>query len=134
MQVYLFFFFFFWHGSCFCFRCLVSLFSLCIGCYPLNRGCAHIKAALASMKMEAMGRSYSKCLVARPLVVERTQGEVAQVDSCCRALENGSNPHGGIGGAQGLWQWQQKGISIPRRVRATSDAQFQGHPLWRVQR
>ena len=44
-----------------------SLFPQCVqAIIPLTRGCAGIQPAHASRKVEAMGRAYSQCLVARP--------------------------------------------------------------------
>ena len=47
-----------------------------------------------------MGRARSQYLVAGPLIVARTYGEVAQAASSCRALESGSDL--GVGGTQNI--------------------------------
>ena len=57
----------------------------------------------ADREMEAMGSS--QCLVAEPLTVVGTCGEVAQVATGFRALGCGSDPQAGVGGTQRIWQW-----------------------------
>ena len=58
----------------------------------------------ASKKMEAIGRASRQCLVAGPWAVEKLYGKVAQDAASCRALGSNSD-HGGLGGAQTIWQW-----------------------------
>ena len=112
------YFFFFWHETCFWFGCFLSLSSVCTGCYPLDRRCAKVRPALASRKMEAMGRTSTQCMVARPFTVARTHREVAQAVPGCKALDIGSDPQGGVDGGQSLWQQQQLGVCVPRGVTA----------------
>ena len=64
--------YYFWHEGCFWFPCLLSLSSVCASCYP------HVQPACASRAMEAMGWGHSHCLVAGPLTVVKTCGEVVQ--------------------------------------------------------
>ena len=58
----------------------------------------------ASREMEAMGRASSWCLVAGPLTVARTHGNVAQYAPSCRALGSGSDPQAAVDSAQSIWQ------------------------------
>ena len=88
---------------------------MCVGCYP----CAGVHPEHASREMEAMSRASSKCLVAGPLRVVKTHGEVVQAASGCRALGSDSDPQAGVGHTQSIWQWQQQGMCFPRGVRAT---------------
>ena len=62
---------------------------MCAGCYLLGRGCANVRPVLGSRKMEAMSRASSQYLVARPLRVVRTCGEVAQAAPGCKDVESG---------------------------------------------
>ena len=94
----------FWCEGYFWFGCLPSLSLVCAGCYPS----AGIRPVLASGEVDTMGRASSPCLVAGPLTVARTLGEVAQAPPGGRALESGSDTLGGIFGTQGVWQWQQQ--------------------------
>ena len=75
--------------------------------------------------MEAVG-ACSQCLVAASLTVVSTHGEVAQAAPGCRALCSGSDPQGGVGGAQSLWQWQWQGwdMCVPSEVRAIGGTQL----------
>ena len=66
------FFFFFWCEGCIWFRCLLSIFSVYAGCYPLDRVCSHIWPACVFRAMEAMDRASSQFLVPRPLTMART--------------------------------------------------------------
>ena len=34
----------------------------------------------------------------------------------CRTLGSSSDPQEGVGSAQSIWQWQQQGMCIPRRM------------------
>ena len=64
-----------------------------------------------------MGKACSQCLVAGPITVASTCGEVGvQAAPGCRALESGSDPQGGGGSTQSLWQQQQQGMCFPRGV------------------
>ena len=65
-----------------------------------------------SREMEALGSAW--LLVAGPLTMARTCGEVAQAAPDCRALGSGDNPQASVGNTQRLWQWQDQGICIPR--------------------
>ena len=130
MRVYFFFFFFFLLEGCFWFGCLLSLSSVCAGCYLLDRVCAGVQLARVSKEREAVGRACSHCLVAGPLTVVRTCGEMAQAAPGCRALGSGSDPQAGVGSAQSLWQWQQQGSCIPRGVRKAGGSWLQCPPLW----
>ena len=85
---------------------------------------------LGSRKMKAMHKASNQCLVARPMTVARNCGEVAQFTPGYRVLASSSDPQGGIGGAQSLWQWQQQGICIARGLRAMGSTQLQSPPLW----
>ena len=69
--------------------------------------------------MEAVGRASSHCLAAGHLTVARTCREVAQAAPGYRALGSGSDPHARVGSTHTIWQWQQQGMCIPRRVGAT---------------
>jgi len=111
------------------FGCLLSLSSVCTGSYSLDWVCASVWPAGASKELEAMGSASSQCLVAGPLTVPRTHKKVMQVASDCWALGCGSDPQGGVGNGQNLWQLQQQGMYIPWRVRETGDAQLQCPPL-----
>ena len=48
---------FFWHEVCFWFGCLLSLSSVCVDCYALERRCAGVRPVFASKKMEAVDRA-----------------------------------------------------------------------------
>ena len=79
--------------------------------------------------MEAIGRAGSQCLIAGPLAVARTQGEVAaQAAPGFRALGSGSDLQGGGGSTQSLCQWQQQDVCIPRGVKAKGGAWLQCPP------
>lgn len=65
--------------------------------------------------MEAVRKACSQCLVAGPLTVVRTLGEVAQAAPCCRALATGSDPQGGVAGTLSLWQQQQQDVHLLRK-------------------
>ena len=91
---------FFWQEGCFWFECLLSLSSVCADC-NLHAG---VWPVCASREMESMGRAINHFLVARPLRVAITCREVAQDSPGCRAHWSGSDTHGGIGGAQSLWE------------------------------
>ena len=65
-----------------------------------------------------MGRASSQCLVSGPLTVARNCMEVAQAASGCRTLESGRDHQVGVGSTQDVWQWQQQGMCVPRKVRA----------------
>ena len=106
---------FFWRGGYFWFGCLLSLSSVCAGSYILDRSCASVMPALVSRKMEALGRARSQV---------RTCREVPQAAPGFRALGSGTDPQGGIGCAQSLWQQQQQGMCIPRGVRAVDDTRL----------
>ena len=67
-----------------------------------------------------MGMASSQCLFAGPLTVARTHGQVMQGAISCRALGSDSDS-AGVGIAQSIWQWQQQGRCVPRRVRATTN-------------
>ena len=83
--------------GCFWFGCLLSLSSVCAGCYPLEE-CGNLWPTHASREMEAMGRACSYFLVAGPLTVVRICGEVVQPAPGCRALGSYSDPQGIVGG------------------------------------
>ena len=87
----------------------LSLSSVYAGCYPLDRVCAGVWPAYAPREMEAMGRASSQCLVARPLTVARTHGEVAQAAPSFRALGSGSDLQVSVCGAQRICQ-QERGM------------------------
>ena len=53
----------------------------------------------ASKEIESLGWDSSQCLVAGPLTVVRTHREATPG---CRALESGSDPQAGVGGAQSI--------------------------------
>ena len=72
----------------------------------------------ASREMEAMGRASIQCLVAGPLSVARTCGNMAWAASNYRALGSDSD-QADVGGTWSFWQWQQQSGCIPRGVRAT---------------
>ena len=63
---------------CFWFACLLSLSSVCAGCYPLDRGTG-VQPVCTSREMDAVGRA-------------RTYGEIVQAAPGCRALGSGSDP------------------------------------------
>ena len=67
------------------------------GYYPLDSGYAGIWLACASREMEGMGKACSQCLVAEPLTVARTCGEVVQAAPGFGTLGGGSDLQGGIG-------------------------------------
>ena len=79
----------------------MSLSSVCVDCYP-NAG---IQPAVSSREMQAMVRASSQFLVAGPLTVARTCGEVVQAVPGCRALGSGSDPQAVVDGTQSIWQW-----------------------------
>ena len=85
-------------------RAAFGLDAFCLSVCRLRR--ALVWPAHASRKMEAGDRASSQCLVAGPLTVQRTHREVAQAAPSCRAWGSGSDPQGGVGGTQGVWQWQ----------------------------
>ena len=49
------------------------------------------------MEMKAMGRACSQCLIAGPLTVVKTCGELTQAAPGCRALGSSSDPQAGVG-------------------------------------
>ena len=69
-----------------------------------------------------MGSTCRQYLVARPLSVVRTKGEVAWASPDCRALGSGNNPQVGVGSAQCPWQQQWEERCLPREVGATGGA------------
>ena len=85
-------------------------------------------AVRASMEMEAMGRASSQCLVAGPLTVARTCRKMVQAVPSCRALGSDSD-QAGVGNAWSIWQWQQQGRCVPRRVRVTTGCGLLQCPL-----
>lgn len=52
------------------------LSSVCAAYYRLDRECAIVRPALASRKMEAMVKTSSQCLFAKPLKMVRTLREM----------------------------------------------------------
>ena len=62
------------------------------------------------------------------MIVARTDREMTQAAPGYRALGSASDPQGGMGGAQNLWQWQQQGLCILRDVRTMGGTQLQCHP------
>ena len=82
-----FFFFFFLHEGCFLFGSLLSLSSVCTGCYSLDMGCAAMTPASASKEVGAMGSTYRHCLVAEPWAVAVNLREMGVAP---RALDNGN--------------------------------------------
>ena len=70
---------------------MLALSSVCAASYPLDRDVLVYGLMCVAREMEAMGRACSQCLVAGPLIVTRTCGEVTQVASSCRALGSSSD-------------------------------------------
>ena len=66
-----------------------------------------------------MGGASSHCLVAGPLTMSRTHGEVAQATPSFRALGSGNDPQSGADGTLSIWQWQQQSVCVLRGVRVT---------------
>lgn len=97
------------------FGCLLSLFSVCAGCYPLDRVLHELPG-----RWEAMSRASSQCLVTGPLTVARTHRKVVQAAPSCRALGSGSELREVLDGAWNICQWQHQGVCVPRAVRATT--------------
>ena len=93
--------FFFWLEGCLWFGCLLSLFSVCAGCYPH----AGVQPVCTSREMEARSRASSQCLIAGPLTVARTHGEVAPAAPVCSALGSSDDPQAVVGITQSIWQW-----------------------------
>ena len=74
----------------------------------LSSVCAGIQPVCTSREVEAMGSACRWCLVAGPLAVARTHGQMGARDAPGhRTLSSSSDPQGGISSAQSLWQWQQ---------------------------
>ena len=74
------------HQDCFWFGCLLSLSTVCAGCYSLDRVCVGVWSTQISRQMEVVHRVCSQCLVPGPLTVVMTHSEVAQVTPGCRVL------------------------------------------------
>ena len=87
---------------------------------PLIGG-AGVQSANASREMAGLGRSSNKCLVAGPLTVVKTHGEVAQAAPGHRTLGSGSDCQQVVCSAQHIWHWQQQSVCVcvPRGVRGT---------------
>lgn len=64
-----------------------------------------------------MGRACSQCLIAGPLTVVKTCGELKQAAPGCRALGSSSDPQAGVGCAQSLLKWQHLAVCVPRGVK-----------------
>ena len=94
-------YFFFWLEGYLWIGCLLSLFSVCAGCYPH----AGVQPVCTSREMEAMSRASSQCLIAGPLTVARTHGEVAPAAPVCSALGSSDDPQAVVGITQSIWQW-----------------------------
>ena len=110
------------------FGCLLFLSSVHGDCYPLDRGYTGAQPEHASKKVGAIGGLLLGVSGHQALV----GGSGGRGGGCggqqaapgCRALGSGSDPHGGGGSFQGLWQ--QQSVYVSRKVGATAGTWLQG--------
>lgn len=99
--------FFFGHQGSFWFGCLLSLYSVCIGYYPLD----------GAMQL------YSLCVLQGQCVVPSGGDSWGQQTAPhCRALRSVSDSQAGGSGTQVPWQWQWQGVWTLWELRAMDDS------------
>ena len=99
--------------GCFWFGSLLFPSSVCAGYCPSDRRCGGIWPMHASWEMEAMGRACSWCLVAGPLIVERTHRKVEQAAFGCSAPGSGNDSQAGVASTQSLGSGNSRAYAFP---------------------